>query len=166
LNGLQRLRAAERLDEEHRQFPVLARLEQKDDAGLGRVPSRHPDGVVAPTTNLGVLRRRTSDHLPEGREQMMRKALVLTAILCALLVGLPGVAFATDPGTHGQPNQSCEDQPSTPGGGSSANSPGSPFTGGVSDGKYAGSQPQNSKNATSVSQYDVACFQVSQPGHA
>jgi hypothetical protein len=27
---------------------------------------------------------------------------------------------------------------------------------------YAGSQPQNSKNPTSVSQYDVACYQVSQ----
>jgi hypothetical protein len=27
---------------------------------------------------------------------------------------------------------------------------------------YAGSQPQNSNNPKSVSQYDVACFQVSQ----
>jgi hypothetical protein len=25
---------------------------------------------------------------------------------------------------------------------------------------YAGSQPQNSNNPTSVSQYDVACFQA------
>jgi len=56
----------------------------------------------------------------------------------------------------------CEDQPSTPGGGNSANSPGSPFVGGVSDGKYAGSQPQNSNNPNSVSQYGVACVQVSQ----
>jgi hypothetical protein len=33
---------------------------------------------------------------------------------------------------------------------------------------YAGSQPQNSKNSTSVWQYDVACLQVSQhqPGPA
>lgn len=40
--------------------------------------------------------------------------------------------------------------------------PGSAFN---PDGKagtvYAGEQPQNSKHLTSVSQYDVACFQVS-----
>ena len=96
---------------------------------------------------------------------MLRKLLFLTAVLCALVVGLTGIALAADPGTHGQPNQSCQAQPAVPGGGNSANSPGSPFTGGVADGKYAGSQPQNSKNPNSVSQYDVACFQVSQPGH-
>ena len=28
---------------------------------------------------------------------------------------------------------------------------------------YAGEQPQNSNNPKSVSQYDVACLQVSQP---
>jgi hypothetical protein len=41
--------------------------------------------------------------------------------------------------------------------------PGSAFN---PDGKagtvYAGEQPQNSNNPKSVSQYDVACFQVSQ----
>src|SRR5207248_1629043 len=31
----------------------------------------------------------------------------------------------------------------------------------VAGSHYAGTQPQNSKNPTSVSQYDVACFQVS-----
>jgi len=95
---------------------------------------------------------------------MVRNLLVVTAVMCALLF-LAGGALAASPGTQGQPNQSCEDQPSTPGGGNSANSPGSPFHDGVSDGKYAGSQPQNSRNPNSVSQYDVACFQVSQPGH-
>ena len=94
----------------------------------------------------------------------MRKVLIMLAALCASLVVLGG-AFAASPGTQGQPNQSCQQQSSTPGGGNSANSPGSPFTGGVADGKYAGTQPQNSKNPNSVSQYDVACFQVSQPGH-
>ena len=93
---------------------------------------------------------------------MARTLLFVVALICAVLVGLTGSALAASPGTQGQPNQSCEDQPSTPGGGNSANSPGSPFVGGVSDGKYAGSQPQNSNNPNSVSQYDVACFQVSQ----
>jgi hypothetical protein len=96
---------------------------------------------------------------------MLRRFLIVSAVLGALLIGTTTVAFAASPGTQGQPNQSCQAQPSTPGGGNSANSPGSPFTGGVADGKYAGTQPQNSNNPNSVSQYDVACFQVSQPGH-
>ena len=57
----------------------------------------------------------------------------------------------------GQPNQSCETTGSPPG--KSASSPGSPFNeeGGKAGSKYAGEQPQNSRNTASVSQYDVAC---------
>lgn len=62
----------------------------------------------------------------------------------------------------GQPNQSCQSlaasgQGSYPG--NSSSSPGSPFneTSGKAGGQYAGSQPQNSRNTASVSQYDVAC---------
>ena len=68
------------------------------------------------------------------------------------------------PATTGQPNQSCEDLVASGDGatpGQSANSPGggSPFSGEDSTGgsHYAGSQPQNSRNTASVSQYDVAC---------
>lgn len=57
--------------------------------------------------------------------------------------------------TTGQPIQSCETTGSPPGGSGSA--PGSAFSGGTADEKYAGSQPQNSRNTASVSQYDVAC---------
>lgn len=87
-----------------------------------------------------------------------------TAVFLALLVlALPlSSVLAASPGTMGQPNQSCEDQTTRPGMASSA--PGSAFN---PDGKagtvYAGEQPQNSVNPKSVSQYDVACFQVSQP---
>lgn len=90
---------------------------------------------------------------------MTRGAVVCaTGVLAVALTG--GTAFADNPGTHGQPNQSCEDQPSTPG--HSADNSGSPFgPSGVSGTKYAGEQPQNSNNPKSVSQYDVACFQVS-----
>ncbi len=86
------------------------------------------------------------------------------AVISALLVlALPfATVYAASPGTTGQPNQSCEEQPVTPG--MSASAPGSAFN---PDGKaptvYAGTQPQNSINPMSVSQYDVACFQVSQP---
>ena len=63
----------------------------------------------------------------------------------------------------GQPNQSCQTinggntGPSYPGNTSTA--PGSAFneTNGLAGTKYAGSQPQNSVNTASVSQYDVAC---------
>ena len=55
----------------------------------------------------------------------------------------------------GQPMQSCETTGSPPGG--SGTAPGSAFSGGTADTKYAGTQPQNSRNSASVSQYDVAC---------
>jgi hypothetical protein len=46
---------------------------------------------------------------------------------------------------------------STPG--QSADARGSAFNpNGVAGTKYAGEQPQNSKNSASVSQYDVACL--------
>ena len=90
----------------------------------------------------------------------MRKLLIILTVVSMLFVGV-GVALADSTGNQGQPNQSCEDQPSAPGGQVEGSNPGSPFAGGVSDSHYAGSAPQNSKNPKSVSQYDVACFQVS-----
>jgi len=60
------------------------------------------------------------------------------------------------PSQTGQPNQSCETTPNTPG--HSATAPGSAFNpSGKSGTVYAGEQPQNSRNTASVSQYDVAC---------
>jgi len=61
--------------------------------------------------------------------------------------------------TTGQPSQTCGSAtaPNTPG--HAANAPGSAFNpNGKAGMVYAGTQPQNSKNPTSVSQYDVACF--------
>jgi hypothetical protein len=56
----------------------------------------------------------------------------------------------------GQPNQSCQTTGTPPGG--SATAPGSAFNvSGTAGTKYAGTQPQNSKNSAAVSQYDVAC---------
>ncbi len=79
----------------------------------------------------------------------MKRFIVISAILVILVAGLAVSSFtrvfAANPGTQGQPNQSCQ------GGFATA------------DTHYAGSQPQNSNNPNSVSQYDVACFQNS--GH-
>ncbi len=86
--------------------------------------------------------------------------LALILVLAAVLVLVPlTIAFAGSPGGGGQPNQSCQVTTTTPGNAMAA--PGSAFN---PDGKagtvYAGTQPQNSNNPKSVSQYDVACFQV------
>jgi hypothetical protein len=60
------------------------------------------------------------------------------------------------PATTGQPNQDCESLGNQPG--HSMSAPGSAFNpDGTAGTKYAGQQPQNSRNTASVSQYDVAC---------
>jgi hypothetical protein len=90
----------------------------------------------------------------------LKTGLVLVLIVLMLTIPL-GIALAANPSGNGQPNQSCEDAGVTPG--HAANAPGSAFNpNGVAGTVYAGEQPQNSNNPHSVSQYDVACFQVSQ----
>jgi hypothetical protein len=92
---------------------------------------------------------------------MIRKLLLGVAASSAIVLAGGTAAFAdTTTGTPGQPNQSCQAQPSTPG--ASASAPGSAFNpNGQAGTVYAGTQPQNSSNPKSVAQYDVACFQVS-----
>lgn len=64
------------------------------------------------------------------------------------------------PTQTGQPKQSCQSGANYPANtpGNSFNAPGSAFNpNGTADSKYAGTQPQNSRNTASISQYDVAC---------
>ena len=80
---------------------------------------------------------------------------VVVALLVALLVA-PAFAAANPNGT-GQPSQDCSKQPSSPPGFNS---------GGFSnaESRYANPTSQggtSSSNPKVVSQYDVACFQVS-----
>ena len=92
----------------------------------------------------------------KNRCTAMRSRIALTSTLAlGLLLGTGGIASTT-----GQPNQSCEDHTTRPG--NAASAPGSAFNpNGTAGTKYAGEQPQNSNNPNSVSQYDVACTQVS-----
>ena len=92
----------------------------------------------------------------------MRKAIV--AAVCAVaLFAIPGVAFAaSNPAGMGQPGASCED----PG----MSMPHGFTTGGFANAaaNYAGSENTsslNSGNAHAVSQYDVACYQITNSGH-
>jgi hypothetical protein len=92
----------------------------------------------------------------------MKKLMILAATVFALAAS-PAFS-AGNPSSTGQPSQTClsSTAPSEPG--NAASAPGSAFNenGGIAGSMYAGSQPQNSNNSKSVSQYDVACFQVSQ----
>ncbi len=96
------------------------------------------------------------------RVSALRRLLIIGALTGALLTG--GGVLAANPhsgGSTGQPDMSCQ---------SFLQNPNDPLnvagfnTSGFNDiatGQYAGSQPQNSNNPQSVSQYDVACFQQS-----
>jgi hypothetical protein len=91
---------------------------------------------------------------------VVRKFVLGISLSTAIVLAGAGTAFADTTGSTGQPNQSCQAQPSTPG--NAASAPGSAFnTSGKAGTVYAGTQPQNSNNPNSVSQYDVACLQVS-----
>jgi hypothetical protein len=93
---------------------------------------------------------------------MLRKLTMgLFAGAAIAVAGTTATFAAGNPSGTGQPNQSCQAQPSSPG--NAANTTGAAFNPtGTAATHYAGSQPQNSKNPNSVSQYDVACYQVSQ----
>ena len=88
---------------------------------------------------------------------MLAKRLLVGAATIAVALGIPAGALAAPTG-GGQPNQSCEDQPIGPPGFDS---------GGFANAEqnYAGNGPGSANHAGSdkaVSQYDVACFQLSQ----
>ena len=92
----------------------------------------------------------------------MKKLMVLAATVFAL-AATPAYG-AVNPSGTGQPSQTCLSSTASSEPGNAASAPGSAFNenGGIAGSMYAGSQPQNSDNPNSVSQYDVACFQVSQ----
>jgi hypothetical protein len=87
--------------------------------------------------------------------------LVLAAVACITALVFVGSALAVDPGTHGQPSQSCQAEPSGPPGLTSTTNGFATKAVNV----YAGAPGTESAEANpkAVSQYDVACFQVSQP---
>ena len=94
----------------------------------------------------------------------MRK---LITTIAALLFVTTGAAVAANPPGTGQPSQSCLSSTAPKEPGQAAAAPGSAFneTGpGTAGTVYAGNgvSATTPANAAAVSQYDVACFQVSQ----
>lgn len=95
------------------------------------------------------------------RKWMSVFLLVLVGLMLVLVIPSRTVQAAANPAGTGQPSQSCEDIGVRPG--QAMTAPGSAFNpNGVAGTVYAGNQAVNSNNPNSVSQYDVACFQVSQ----
>ena len=107
------------------------------------------------------------------KAKVLLPAAVAMALMPAAASAAPGGNGSTSPGstngagynhtngpaTTGQPDQDCEDLIASGTGsdpGNSAANGNSAFGGSAGD-VYAGSQPQNSRNTASVSQYDVAC---------
>jgi hypothetical protein len=97
----------------------------------------------------------------------LRRSLIAGCAVLGLSAGVAGSAMANPTGTTGQPSQSCQNPltPVTPGNAGSSSNLGSVFSpNGQSGTVYAGNvvrSPHQGSNA--ISQYDVACFQVSQP---
>jgi hypothetical protein len=103
----------------------------------------------------------------------MKHLIWLLAVATAAFAMIVGPASATSPGTNGQPGETCLSSTAPIEPGHAASAPGSAFnepsagnpSGGVAGQMYAGNGQNTSTpaNGAAVSQYDVACFQVSQP---
>jgi hypothetical protein len=98
----------------------------------------------------------------------MNRLVAACALVTVLAAASAAPVLAASTGTPGQPNQTClsSSAPNEPGRAGTA--PGSAFNenGGTAGSVYAnpGSQGGTSSGNTHVvAQYDVACFQVSQP---
>lgn len=92
----------------------------------------------------------------------MRKVIVTALVGGVLMLGPAAALAAPNPSGTGQPSQSC-------GGAGATSEPAGFSTGGFANAEamYAGSDGTPSLangSATAVSQYDVACFQVTQAG--
>jgi hypothetical protein len=87
----------------------------------------------------------------------VKKLLAAIVVVAALFVVVVEGASAGNPSGTGQPSQSCQAEPTGPPGITSTTNGFATRAVNV----YAGSAPQNSNNPNSVSQYDVACYQVS-----
>jgi hypothetical protein len=110
-----------------------------------------------------------TDSTPENHMKNITKPLVLSVCFFLASAGAASAANVHEStGMKGQPSQTCGSQmtgSATPGNTTSTStSKGSPFgSTAFSATRYSGSgfQTQSSTNPKSVSQYDVACFQLS-----
>ena len=89
------------------------------------------------------------------------KKIITFAVSTALVAGTLGfasLAFASNPSGTGQPNQSCQDQTTSPQGFNTAGFAHAETVYAGSDGTPSLAHAHSTK---AVSQYDVACYQLS-----
>lgn len=94
----------------------------------------------------------------------MRRSLLVVLTGACFTLGLASPALADNPhqpGTTGQPNQSCQSFGADVRPGNSASSPGAPFNEPGINSVNGGTGGNAYNNAGAPSQYDVACFQAS-----
>jgi hypothetical protein len=105
----------------------------------------------------------SSPLLATEKEERMTKLVVLGLTLLAFLAA---DAMAANPPGTGQPSQTCLSNAAPNEPGNAADARGSAFNenGGIAGAVYAGNGQTllTPANGHAVSQYDVACFQVSQ----
>jgi hypothetical protein len=93
---------------------------------------------------------------------MRRKLAAAAGIAFGMALMVPGAALAaSNPSGTGKPSQSCQDVEAAGGTtpGNSSSSPGSPFN---EPGINSTNGGTGGQHYSETSQYDVACFQVSQ----
>lgn len=101
----------------------------------------------------------------------MKRMLAVGALVAAVFGSTGGTALAAaNPNGTGQPSQTCLSSTAPTEPGKAASAPGSAFneTGpGKAGTVYAGNgvSATTAKSGAAVSQYDVACYQVSQTRH-
>lgn len=101
----------------------------------------------------------------------MKRVLIPAGFSLCVALAVPSAAFAMGNPNTGQPNQSCQTELTTGGTtpGHAASSPGSPFNepgfgslnGGTGGTAYSSGNAHSPNTSNAVSQYDVACVQVS-----
>jgi hypothetical protein len=105
-------------------------------------------------------------------KRLLAKGITIAVLVAALVLPQATSAFAdtspNGPGQPGAPTQTCGLPNATQSPGSSVNAPGSVFNpSGTAGTVYAGNPGTaslaHSNSDETVSQYDIACFQVSQP---
>jgi len=119
---------------------------------------------VEPLSRLDRSTQETASRGP-SKGGNMRRVMVVTAAAILLSTGA-GTALAANPAGSGQPSQTClsSTAPNEPGNASSARGSAFNENGGIAGGVYAGSTGTHSLvsgNPKALSQYDVACYQVS-----
>src|SRR5262249_62022153 len=98
------------------------------------------------------------------RKEISMTRVIVAIVFAVLALAVP--AFGLSPGTMGQPNQSCQNEPTGPPGLESTTNGFATRAVNVYAGSFPDAHSLVSGNPNAVSQYDVACFEVSsRPNH-